>query len=167
MRKTVKLGILISFAIIISLFESMMPIPIPVPGVKLGLSNIVLLVTLLLFGLKEGFIVAVSKSVLMVLVSGRLGALPYSLTGTMFAMISMYLSYKYLSKWLSLIGISEIGSLFFNLGQLLVASFILNNMKILLYLPAMALMGVVTGYIVGITSKFVLERLKKGDINVR
>lgn len=167
MRKTVKLGILISFAIIISLFESMMPIPIPVPGVKLGLSNIVLLVTLLLFGLKEGFIVAVSKSVLMVLVSGRLGALPYSLTGTMFAMISMYLSYKYLSKWLSLIGISEIGSLFFNLGQLLVASFILNNMNILLYLPAMALMGVVTGYIVGITSKFVLERLKKGDINVR
>lgn len=167
MRKTVKLGILISFAIIISLFESMMPIPIPVPGVKLGLSNIVLLVTLLLFGLKEGFIVAISKSVLMVLVSGRLGALPYSLTGTMFAMISMYLSYKYLSKWLSLIGISEIGSLFFNLGQLLVASFILNNMKILLYLPAMALMGVVTGYIVGITSKFVLERLKKGDINVR
>ena len=167
MRKTVKLGILISFAIIISLFESMMPIPIPVPGVKLGLSNIVLLVTLLLFGLKEGFIVAISKSVLMVLVSGRLGALPYSLAGTMFAMISMYFSYKYLSKWLSLIGISEIGSLFFNLGQLLVASFILNNLKILLYLPAMALMGVVTGYIVGITSKFVLERLKKGDINVR
>lgn len=167
MRKTVKLGILISFAIIISLFESMMPIPIPVPGVKLGLSNIVLLVTLLLFGLKEGFIVAISKSVLMVLVSGRLGELPYSLAGTMFAMISMYLSYKYLSKWLSLIGISEIGSLFFNLGQLLVASFILNNMKILLYLPAMALMGVVTGYVVGITSKFVLERLKKGDINVR
>lgn len=145
----------------------MMPIPIPVPGVKLGLSNIVLLVTLLLFGLKEGFIVAISKSVLMVLVSGRLGELPYSLAGTMFAMISMYLSYKYLSKWLSLIGISEIGSLFFNLGQLLVASFILNNMKILLYLPAMALMGVVTGYVVGITSKFVLERLKKGDINVR
>ena len=80
MRKTVKLGILISFALIISLFENMMPIPIPVPGVKLGLSNIVLLVTLLMFGLKEGFIVAVFKSILMVLVSGRLGALPVSYT---------------------------------------------------------------------------------------
>lgn len=167
MRKTVKLGILISFALIISLFENMMPIPIPVPGVKLGLSNIVLLVTLLMFGLKEGLIVGVSKSLLMILVSGRLASLPYSLTGTIFALMAMYLSHRYLSKRLSLIGVSELGSLFFNFGQLLAASFILSNIRIMVYLPLMALMGVVTGYIVGITSKFVLDRLKKGDINVR
>lgn len=167
MRKTVKLGILISFALIISLFENMMPIPIPVPGVKLGLSNIVLLVTLLMFGLKEGLIVGVSKSLLMVLVSGRLASLPYSLTGTIFALMAMYLSHRYLSRWLSLIGVSELGSLFFNFGQLLAASFILSNIRIMVYLPLMALMGVATGYIVGITSKFVSDRLKKGDIDVR
>ncbi len=161
MKKPITLSLLISFALVISLFENTIPIPIPVPGVKLGLSNIVLLVTLVIYGLKEALLVGLVKSFLMFLLSGRLSSLPYSFTGTILALISMYLAYKYLSKWLSLIGVSEIGALFFNLGQLMAASIILNNFKILYYLPLINLMGIVTGYIVGLTSGFISQRLKK------
>lgn len=155
------LALLISFALIISLFENIIPIPIPVPGVKLGLSNIVLMVTLVVFGLKEALTVGITKSFLIFLLSGRLSSLPYSFTGTIFALVSMHIAYKYFKKFFSLIGVSEIGALFFNLGQLLAASIILSNFKILYYLPIINLMGVVTGYIVGRTSGFVSERLKK------
>ncbi|WP_300409969.1 Gx transporter family protein [Lagierella sp.] len=161
MKKPITISLLISFALVISLFENSIPIPIPVPGVKLGLSNIVLLVTLVIYGLKEALLVGLVKSFLMFLLSGRLSSLPYSFTGTILALISMYLAYRYLSKWLSLIGVSEIGALFFNLGQLLAASIILNNFKILYYLPLINLMGIVTGYIVGLTSGFISQRLKK------
>lgn len=161
MRKIIFLSLLTTLSLVISLFESIIPLPIPVPGAKLGLSNIVILVTLICFGFKETLVVSILKSFLQVLVAGNLSSLPYSLTGTIFSAIVMALSYRYLLGKLSLIGISELGAFAFNIGQILVASLVLNNFKIFTYLPFLTFIGIFTGYFVGLSSKFVSRKLLK------
>lgn len=162
MRKIIFLAILTVLALIISLFESIIPLPILVPGMKLGLSNIVILVTLVCFGFKETIVVAVFKSVLQVLATGIVSSFFYSFIGIVFSVISMGIALK-LNKnhFLSLIGISEIGALMFNIGQILVASVILNNFKIFSLLPFLTFTGIFTGYFVGISSIFISDKLKK------
>lgn len=163
MRKIIFLSILTVLALIISLFESIIPIPFIVPGMKLGLSNIVILVTLVCFGFKDTIVVAMLKSVLQVLVTGMVSSFLYSFIGVIFSVISMGFILKINKKnnYLSLIGISEIGAFAFNIGQILVASIILNNYKIFSLLPFLVFTGIFTGYFVGIAATFISNKLKK------
>ena len=160
-KKFVFLAILLSLALMISLFESIIPIPIPLPGAKLGLSNIVILVTLVCFGLKESLTISITKSLLQSILIGQISSFPYSLAGSLFSLITMYISYKYFRKYLSLIGVSEIGSFFFNIGQILIASIVLNNIRIFIYLPFLTFMGIFTGYFVGISSRHISKKLQR------
>lgn len=152
---------LIATGMVVGLFESSIPLPVAIPGARLGLSNIVVLVTITVFGYKEGFTVAILKSLLLVLVTGAVTSFAFSFAGTMLSTCSMILAHKYLKKYISLIGISEIGSFFHNMGQVLMASLILQNSKIFVYFPVLVLLGLFTGYFVGIASIFVEKNLKK------
>ncbi len=161
MKKTIFLSILTSLALAISMFESVIPLPIPIPGAKLGLSNIVILVTIVCFGFKEAITVTILRSILMVLITGRLASLPYSLVGSTLSCLIMYFSNLKLKSYLSLIGTSELGSFAFNVGQLLVASIVLSNYKIFVYLPLLLFMGIFTGYFVGLASIFIVEKVDR------
>ncbi|MBC7088396.1 MAG: Gx transporter family protein [Tissierellales bacterium] len=163
MRKTNKLifiSLLVSVGLALSVLESSIPLPIPIPGAKLGLSNIVILVTLVVFGFKEGLLVAVLKSVLLMLITGSVTSFLYSLTGAVLSCIAMYITYRYFTKIFSLIGTSVIGAAFHNFGQVTVAAIILNNVMIYTYLPFLLLMSLFSGFFVGLASHYVVKNLR-------
>lgn len=160
-RKLIFLALLTGLAVIISLFESMIPIPIIVPGAKLGLSNIIILTTLIVFGFRSALTVSMLKSVLFMLVSGSVSSMFFSLAGAIFATCTMYVVYRFFSRIFSLIGVSIFGALAHNLGQLTVAVFIMKNPYIYTYASILVLTGLFTGFFVGLSASYVAPVLKR------
>lgn len=163
-KKIIFLALLTAMGLVLGLFESVIPLPVPMPGAKLGLSNMVVLITIVSFGAREGFIVAILKTIILTLVTGAVSSFFFSLGGALLSSISMIISFYFLTRWISLIGVSEIGSFFHNLGQVLVASFVLQSHAILAYLPLLVILGIFTGYFVGLTSIFITDHLNKTKI---
>lgn len=161
-QKIIFLALLSALGTVLGLFESVIPLPVAIPGARLGLSNIVVLVTIVAIGYKEGFFIAIFKTIILALVTGAVSSFFFSLGGAILSSIFMILSHKYLSKYLSLIGISEIGSFFHNLGQVMVASFIMQSTTIFAYLPILVILGIFTGFFVGLSSIYIVK-----NINVR
>lgn len=156
-RKLIYLSLLSAIGIVLGLFESVIPIPVAIPGARLGLSNIVVLVTIVAIGYKEGFFVSIFKTIILGIVTGAVSSFFFSIGGAILSSISMILAHKFLRKYLSLIGISEIGSFFHNLGQVLVACFIMKTTTILAYLPLLVILGIFTGYFVGLASIYTVD----------
>ncbi|WP_416334474.1 Gx transporter family protein [Anaerococcus sp. DFU013_CI05] len=166
-KKITNIGLLTAMALAISLIEHMIPIPVPIPGAKLGFSNMIILLTLYFYGLKSALLVGILKSFLLMLITGSVTAFFYSFAGAILASISMGLSLKLLNKFSSFIGISEIGAFFHNLGQILVAAVFMGNIKMLIYFPALVMMGVFTSFFVGLSVNYVashMDKLNIGDI---
>lgn len=160
-RTMIFLALLVGIALVISLFESMIPIPFVAPGAKLGLSNIVILVTLVIFGYRRALTVACMKSVLLMLITGSVSSMFFSLAGAFFATSVMSIAYHHFSpKVFSLIGVSILGAVAHNFGQLTVAFLIMRNMYIYSYLPILVLAGLFTGFFVGLTGRYATENLR-------
>ncbi len=160
-RELVFTALLVSIALAVSLIESMIPMPFMVPGAKLGLSNMIILVTLLNFSFKRGFQVAVLKSILLMLVTGFGPSFLYSFAGAVFSTCMMGISLKYFSKVFSTIGVSIIGAVAHNFAQITVASFVLGNVMVYTYFPFLTFVGMVTGYFVGLGGHNVSTHLRK------
>jgi len=161
LNKIIFLSILVAVGLGLSVLESAIPLPIAIPGAKLGLSNIVVLVTLVIFGFKEGITVSVLKSIVLILVTGSVSSFLYSFGGAILSCIIMFLSYRYLSKIFSLIGVSILGALSHNFAQVTIASLIMKNLRIYTYLPFLMLMSLFTGFFVGLASVNIIKNLKK------
>lgn len=164
LKKNIYLSLLVAIGLGLSIIESMLPSLIFIPGAKLGFSNIVTLTTIVLFGFKESLIVACLKSLLLVLGTGNLIGLFYSLSGGIFSAVLMNFCYNMFLKKLeifSLIGISIIGAIGHNFTQITVAALMLNNRKIYSYLPIMTLISLLTGYFVGLASHYISCNLSK------
>lgn len=167
-KKITNTALLTAMALAISLIEHSLPIPVPIPGAKLGFSNMIILLSLYIYGFKAAFIVGILKSFLLMLITGSVTAFFYSLSGAIFSIISMALALKFIFKYTSFIGISEIGAFFHNFGQILVASIVMSNIKMYIYFPALVIMGIFTSFFVGLSVNYVtshIERLNIGDIN--
>lgn len=165
-KRMIFLSLLVSIGLALSLFESMMPLPFIAPGAKLGLSNMVILITLVVFGFKEALTVGVLKSIIFTLATGSVTSLFYSLSGSVLSCILMYIINHRFSNIFSLIGVSIFGAVVHNFGQVLVASMMMNNIRIFSYLPILLLTSLFTGYFVGLTSKFAVKNLKSSFDNI-
>ena len=155
----VYLALLVAGGLVLGLFESMIALPVPIVGAKLGISNIVVLTALVLYGFKDGLLVAILKSLLLMLVTGAVSSFIFSFVGTILSLFSMYLALKYLKKSLSLIGVSLIGASFHNFGQVLCASLILRTTLIFAYLPILLIIGIFTGFFVGLSTIYLTKNL--------
>lgn len=167
LKKVTNIALLTAMALAISLIEHMIPIPVPIPGAKLGFSNMIILLTLYFYGMKSALLVGVLKSFLLMLITGSVTAFFYSFAGAVLASLAMGLSLKLLNRFSSFVGISEIGAFFHNLGQILVAAIFMGNIKMLIYFPALVIMGVFTSFFVGLSVNYVashMEKLNIGDI---
>lgn len=167
LKKVTNIALLTAMALAISLIEHMIPIPFPIPGAKLGFSNMIILLTLYFYGMKSALLVGVLKSFLLMLITGSVTAFFYSFAGAVLASLAMGLSLKLLNRFSSFVGISEIGAFFHNLGQILVAAIFMGNIKMLIYFPALVMMGVFTSFFVGLSVNYVashMEKLNIGDI---
>ena len=158
-KRMVLLSMLVAIALVIYLIEGQ--IPVLFPGIKLGLANSISLVALILLGWREAFLIMILRTLLGSIFGGGMPAFMFSLAGGVLSNIVMVLLYKYLRKYISIPTISVCGAVFHNIGQLLVAGFIINDLRIYVYLPVLLIAAIVTGYFIGILSSILKNRLEK------
>lgn len=156
-HKMTLLGILTAGAIVIGILESFIP-SIGIPGVKLGLSNIVILVVLYELGMIEAIFVSLSRVLIVSLVRGTFLSMGFvmSLTGATLSLGIMILFYLVIKRF-SIIGVSVVGSLFHVFGQIIIGMIYLSTPYLLYYLPVIALSAIITGIIVGVTSQLIIN----------
>ncbi|KAB3531446.1 Gx transporter family protein [Alkaliphilus serpentinus] len=161
-RKLVQLAMLTSLGLALHIIEGFIPNPFIgiAPGAKLGLANIIGLITLVVFGLKYALSVNLLRSLIGGLATGAVTSMIYSMAGAFVSTILMWIVYRFFKKTFSLIGISVVGAAGHNIAQLTVASLIINNIKIFSYLPVMMMVSIVTGIFIGITSNFTVGKVK-------
>lgn len=160
-RRTIYLGLMLSVALIFSYVEFLIPIPLPVPGIKLGLANGVILLSMFLFSPLETFIVGFLRVVLSGLLFGSMFSFAFSMAGFVVSFLMMS-SVKKQGKC-TMFGISICGGVFHNVAQIFAAIFITNVNAVLYYLPVLTIFGVLTGFINGYLSKEIYKRVKKYD----
>jgi heptaprenyl diphosphate synthase len=156
-QKMALLGVLTAGAIVIAILESFIP-SIGIPGVKMGLANIVILIILYELGIWEAIVVNLLRVLVVSLVRGTFLSMGFlmSLTGCVLSLGIMILFYLLIKKF-SIIGVSVIGSIFHVTGQILIAMIFLGSAYIFLYLPVIALSAIITGVFVGIVAKLIIS----------
>ena len=152
-------GLLTSLMLVFGLIERQFPLTTAIPGVKLGLANSVLLYGLYMLGIKQSIILMLLKALLSWLIYMNMSAMLYSLAGGAASLLAMILVSRI--KDVSVIGVSAIGAVFFNIGQILVAVAILNTPQLIVtYLPVLMISGVATGILTGVVAQMVMKHLK-------
>ena len=156
-QKMALLGVLTAGAIVIAILESFIP-SIGIPGVKLGLANIVILVILYELGILEAVIVNILRVLVVGLVRGTFLGMGFlmSITGAVFSLGIMIVFYLLIKKF-SVIGVSVVGSVFHVGGQILIAMIYLGTAYIVLYLPVIAISAIITGVFVGVISRLIIK----------
>ena len=163
LKKLVRLSMLISLSVVISIIESYIPVLNNiVPGLRLGLSNIIILFVLYKFNFKDGLYVSIVRVFLVGLLRTGLFSVSFffSLSGAIFSIVSMYLVKKI--KIFSVVGVSIVGSITHSIGQIIIAILLLKNENIVYYLPYLLIFSIPTGIITGLITK----KLLKIDINI-
>ena len=158
-RKIARMGLLTALALILSYVESLIPAFVAVPGVKMGLANIVVVFALYTLGPGEAAIVSIIRVLLSSLLFGSILSLSYSAAGAVISLLSMIIMMK--TKIFGVTSVSVTGGVFHNLGQILVACLVLETDVLLYYLPVLILSGTITGAVIGIASSIVIKRLHK------
>ena len=157
-KKVAKLGIFVALAMLFSYIEVLIPFPIGIPGVKLGIANIVVVTALYLMKPGEAFMISMVRIFLMGILFGNGVSLLYSFAGGILSFLVMYLFRK--RNWFSVIGVSALGGVFHNLGQLLSAALVIHSEKILYYFPVLLVAGVITGVLIGLLSEKIVKAMK-------
>lgn len=160
LQRYIFLSLLTSGALILSIIEGMIPLPYVAPGAKLGLSNIVTLSVVVVFGFKDALIVVIMRCILLMLVATNPITFIYSIVSGIMSTIVMSIAEKYLKK-LSLIGVSVLGAMTHNASQITVAAVLFSTFNLYYYLPILSFVSIFTGIFVGYTSIFVTDNLKK------
>lgn len=161
-KKMVLLSIFISQALILHFIERMIPVNFAMPGAKLGLANIISVAILYLWGSREAFAVLIIRCVMgSLMFGGGVMSFMYSISGGIFSLISMIALKIVFEEYLSEIGISVSGALFHNIGQILMAVFLIGDIRISLYLPALLTASLGTGIFVGICSRVIIKQAKR------
>lgn len=144
------MGLLIAIALVLSYFERFIPLAFVMPGLKLGLANIVSLVALLFFGWVEVLIIVLLRVTMMTFFTGSMISFFYSLTGSLFSLIAMSLMLRFFMKYFSLVGVSVLGAAAHNTGQMVVLSIITGSLRVgMQWMPYLLLAGLITGLITG------------------
>lgn len=156
-RKITLMGVLTAGAIVIGFLESFIP-SIGIPGIKLGLANIVILIILYELGVVEAIIVDLCRVFLVGLLRGTLVSMGFlmSITGAALSLGIMILLHLVIKKF-SIVGVSVIGSIFHVTGQILIAMIFLGTVYVVYYLPFIALSAIITGVLVGIIAGMVVR----------
>lgn len=158
-KNIAKISMLLSISVVLSLIESIIPIFNGiVPGIKLGLANIVIVFSLYYLSFKEAIYITILRVIIMGILRTGLFSISFffSISGALLSIISMYIAKK-ITK-LSIVGISIIGSIFHSIGQIIIAIIFLSNINIIYYLPILLISSVITGFIVGIISNKLIDR---------
>ncbi len=156
-RKIVQIAFFVSLALVLSIVESWIPVAAGIPGIRIGLANIVTLVVIALLGLKEAVIIVIIRTMLSSIYTGGPVILAFSVTGGLLSALTMWFFYKYMSKFFSIVGISITGAVAHNIGQLAVAAVIMREPSVISYFPVLMVSAVISGSFTGICSKYIIK----------
>lgn len=157
-KKIALLGVLTGIALVLSYLEAILPPLYPaVPGIKVGLANIVIIFILYKYGVKEAATVSLLRVFIVALLFGNAMTFAYSIAGAVLSVLLMGLFKKI--NIFSQIGVSIIGGVAHNLGQILVAIVLLNSTQIAYYMVILTFTGTIAGVFVGICGAFLLKRM--------
>ncbi|MDO4599203.1 MAG: Gx transporter family protein [[Ruminococcus] gnavus] len=163
-NRTAYFGVFTALALILSYVETLIPISFGVPGIKLGLANLVIVVVLYTYGGREALLLSVTRILLSGFLFGSLSMIFYSLAGGVLSLAVMVFLRRL--GGFSVQGISMAGGVFHNIGQLLLAMVVVETYQVGYYVPVLLISGLVTGMVIGVISGEVLKRttfLKKQE----
>lgn len=160
-RRMVLLAVMVAQALILQIIENFIAIPQIVPGVKLGLANIITLVVIIHFSFRDALMVVAVRCILSSFFGGGFVVFLFSITGGVLSAVVMYILYSRLSKHFSIIGVSIGGAITHNFGQILMAAFVMKTQSVFGYLPVLLVSGIIMGCFVGICSMFLSKALKR------
>ena len=152
-KKTAYLGVYLALALICSYVESLIPFYFGIPGVKLGLTNIVVVLMLYCVGTKEALAVSALRIVLAGFLFGNMFSILYSLAGGLLSFLVKRM------KWFGVLPVSVSGGIFHNVGQLIVAAYVVENYNIFYYMPVLLFAGALTGFLIGIAAQEMIKRI--------
>lgn len=148
-----------ALALIFSYVEAIIPFSVGIPGVKLGIANLVILIALYEMDLRYAFTINIVRILIAgLLFNGFFGAV-YSLAGGLLSLLVMWLAKK--TGLFSMVGVSMAGGVAHNMGQLLIASAIVSNLKMFLYFPILMFSGIVSGILMGIVACVIDSKVPK------
>ena len=150
-----------ALAIVLGIIESMIPIKLPIPGMKLGLANIMIVIGLYYLDVKDMFFVIMLKTFLTTLLLGTFSMFAYGFVGALLSYICMVSAFKVLKEKISLIGISMIGGVMHNIGQIIVAMILIKTKAIAYYMMFLLPIGLLTGVVIGLVAKLVMSLLNE------
>lgn len=165
MKKTSKMvyiGLLVAQALVLYIIERTIPVHFITPGAKLGLANLITVIALYtLDSKKDAFLVLFLRLTLSTMFGGNLSSFMYSAAGGILSFLSMVIVKDLFKDKVSIIGVSSAGAIFHNVGQLIIASLIVKNIGVMLYLPILSTIGIGTGIFIGITANYAVAHLRK------
>lgn len=156
-KKVAYLGLFLGLALVCSYLESLVPIGFGIPGIKLGLTNVVVILLMYCIGAKEALVISLLRIFLIGFLFNPASIL-FSLAGGLLSFILMYLMKR--TNLFKCLSVSLVGGISHNIGQIIVASVIVENYNILFYIPVLLVAGIITGFLIGIVSQEIIIRLE-------
>ncbi len=158
-------GMLVSAALVAGYIESIIPIPYPVYGMKIGLANIVIVWVLYAMGIKAAAIISIVRVLLSGFLFGNFYSMLFSIVGAGLSLGVMFLLKK--TKKFSVVGVSIAGGVCHNLGQIIVAAIVLENIRITFVFPVLIVSGVIAGIAIGLLGGLLFRKIKILQTNVQ
>ena len=158
-RKIAYMGMFIAVAMVFSYVESLIPVNIAVPGVKLGLANLVTIVVMFKMDVRSAWMISLIRVVLSALLFGNLSIMVYSLAGAVLSLLVMTLCMKL--KIFGLLGTSILGAVSHNAGQIIMAAILMKSGNIMLYVPVLCISGTIAGICIGLAGAVLVRNLPK------
>jgi heptaprenyl diphosphate synthase len=158
-KKIALLGMFVAVAMIFSYIETFIPVSYAVPGIKLGLANMITIIVMYNMDVKSAWAVSVLRIILSSLLFGNLSLMAYSLAGGIISLTVMTIFHKI--KFFKMAGVSILGAVSHNLGQIIVAAFVVKNKSVIFYIPPLIISGVAAGVCVGIAACLVAKKLPR------
>lgn len=157
--KVAQYGLFAALAILMGYVEMLIPLPLLVPGMKLGLANVIIVIVLYHMDAKSAFFISLVRVLMSGLLFQGFAGLLYSLAGALLSLGIMALLKK--TGKVSITGVSVMGGVFHNVGQIIVAAAVVENIKMAYYLPFLLVTGVVTGFVIGAVARLALGYLQR------
>lgn len=157
-KRIAEFSIYTALAFIFSYIESLIPLPLPFPGMKLGLANLIIVIVLYRKNFRYAFGISMLRNLLNAFTFGSLFGLLYSLAGSILSLVCMALMKKFSGTHFTVISVSAVGGILHNMGQLLTAILLVGFHSIIWYLPILYFSGLVTGVLIGWLSMQTLKR---------
>ncbi len=159
-KHLIYMSLLVAMALALHLVERSIPVPFMTPGAKLGLANLVTVIALYTLDKKRNVIkIITARLILGAIFGGSVSGLMYGSMGALLSFIIMVVIKEGLKEKVSMIGVSAAGAVFHNIGQLLVAALIVQNIGIMLYLPVLSIAGIGTGIFVGMAANYTVAHM--------